>query len=54
MYFSFLAMIVLALKSAHDTDTQTAGASILISLIIVWIYVLISVFPHGVTNLRTA
>ncbi len=54
MYFSFLLMIALSLQSAHNTDEDTAYSSLFLSLVVVWVYILVSVFPHGVTNLRTA
>lgn len=54
MYFVFLLMIGLSLQSAHNTDSDTSYSWIFLSLIVVWLYVFISVLPHGVTNLRSA
>lgn len=54
MYVLFLYMIVLSLLSIEENTTDKSKAWIYVTLFFVWIYIIASSIPHGITNLRSA
>lgn len=53
MYFVFIIMILLALVSTEEDEKHHEQLSYIV-LIVIWVYVLLSAIPHGVTNIRSA
>lgn len=54
MYYVFLIMLATSLYAAYDTDKKQQYIWTYIVLGIVWVYILTSTIPHGVSNLRSA
>ncbi len=54
MYFSLLVMIILCMSSGESTENKNPQTGTYVVLLIVWVYILGSSIPHGITNLKTA
>lgn len=54
MYFAFLVMITICFYHAEKTDRDIGYKWLYTCIWVVWLYVIFSVIPHGITNLKWA